>query len=312
MDVTEKWGDDVDSAVALALADLKCTIDQVDVEVLEQPSRGFFGLGSKLALVRVTKKSEPAAQKEEEPESAPAESEAVREQPQKAEPQAEAEASSVEPEKKHAETEAGSGKPHQQKASGHAKEHHNEHRESSQKRRPDARRRKPAAPAHEELPELNLQDDVKDLPIVEEHPALDFLKDVTSKMGLDLKMTARADETHVHIDISGEDSRTIIGKRGQTLDAIQYLTSLVVNKEHKDYVKVVIDAEHYRSRREKTLEQLAERLARKAVHTGRSIRLEPMNPYERKVIHATLQHDPKVTTRSEGQDPFRRVVIELK
>ena len=131
-------------------------------------------------------------------------------------------------------------------------------------------------------------------------------------MGLDLKMTARADETHVHIDISGDDSRTIIGKRGQTLDAIQYLTSLVVNKGHKDYVKVVIDAEHYRSRREKTLEQLAERLARKAVHTGRSIRLEPMNPYERKVIHATLQHDPKVTTRSEGQDPFRRVVIELK
>ncbi len=312
MDVTEKWGDDVDSAVALALADLKCTIDQVDVEVLEQPSRGFFGLGSKLALVRVTKKSAQEAAKEEKPETAPAESEAVREQPQKAEPQAEAEPSSAEPEKKREETEAGSSKPHQQKASGHAKEHHKEHRDSSQKRRTDARRREPAAPVHGELPELNLQDDVKDLPIVEEHPALDFLKDVTSKMGLDLKMTARADETHVHIDISGDDSRTIIGKRGQTLDAIQYLTSLVVNKGHKDYVKVVIDAEHYRSRREKTLEQLAERLARKAVHTGRSIRLEPMNPYERKVIHATLQHDPKVTTRSEGQDPFRRVVIELK
>jgi len=312
MDVTEKWGDDVDSAVALALADLKCTIDQVDVEVLEQPSRGFFGLGSKLALVRVTKKSAQEAAKEEKPETASAESEAVREQPQKAEPQAEAEPSSAEPEKKREETEAGSSKPHQQKASGHAKEHHKEHRDSSQKRRPDARHREPAAPVHGELPELNLQDDVKDLPIVEEHPALDFLKDVTSKMGLDLKMTARADETHVHIDISGDDSRTIIGKRGQTLDAIQYLTSLVVNKGHKDYVKVVIDAEHYRSRREKTLEQLAERLARKAVHTGRSIRLEPMNPYERKVIHATLQHDPKVTTRSEGQDPFRRVVIELK
>ncbi|MGI6190808.1 MAG: RNA-binding cell elongation regulator Jag/EloR [Eubacterium sp.] len=310
MDVTEKWGDDVDSAVALALADLKCTIDQVDVEVLEQPSRGFFGLGSKLALVRVTKKSAQEAAKEEKPETASAESEAVREQPQKAEPQAEP--SSAEPEKKREETEAGSSKPHQQKTSGHAKEHHKEHRDSSQKRRPDARRREPAAPVHGELPELNLQDDVKDLPIVEEHPALDFLKDVTSKMGLDLKMTARADETHVHIDISGDDSRTIIGKRGQTLDAIQYLTSLVVNKGHKDYVKVVIDAEHYRSRREKTLEQLAERLARKAVHTGRSIRLEPMNPYERKVIHATLQHDPKVTTRSEGQDPFRRVVIELK
>ena len=114
------------------------------------------------------------------------------------------------------------------------------------------------------------------------------------------------------INVQGKDSGTIIGKRGQTLDAIQYLTSLVVNKDQDKYVRVVIDAENYRAKREKTLEALALRLANKVVKTRRSVKLEPMNPYERKVIHATLHDHPKVTTRSEGQDPYRRVIIELK
>ena len=116
----------------------------------------------------------------------------------------------------------------------------------------------------------------------------------------------------LYIDIQGKDSGTVIGKRGQTLDAIQYLTSLVVNKEQSGYTRVVIDAENYRAKREKTLELLAIRLAKKVGKTKRSIKLEPMNPYERKVIHATLQNHPYVTTRSEGQDPYRRVIIELK
>ena len=104
----------------------------------------------------------------------------------------------------------------------------------------------------------------------------------------------------------------MIGKRGQTLDAIQYLTSLVVNKEKEKYTKVVVDAENYRAKREKTLEALAYRLANKVWKSKRSVKLEPMNPYERKVIHATLQNHPHVTTRSEGEDPYRRVIIELK
>ena len=113
-------------------------------------------------------------------------------------------------------------------------------------------------------------------------------------------------------DLERQIAFYIIGRRGQTLDAIQYLTSLVVNKEHENYVKVVLDAEDYRSRREKTLEQLADKMAKKAVKSHRSLKLDPMNPYERKVIHATLQQNPRVTTRSEGQDPYRRVVIEPK
>ena len=130
-------------------------------------------------------------------------------------------------------------------------------------------------------------------------------------MGLDLDITARKGEDMLFINVQGKDSGTIIGKRGQTLDAIQYLTSLVVNKDQDKYVRVVIDAENYRAKREKTLEALALRLANKVVKTRRSVKLEPMNHYERKVIHATLHDHPKVTTRSEGQDPYRRVIICL-
>ena len=147
---------------------------------------------------------------------------------------------------------------------------------------------------------------------IEEHPALSFLKETTEKMGLELSFKAYADDNNVFIDIAGKDAGTIIGKRGQTLDAIQYLTSLAVNKKSEDYVRVVLDAENYRSKREKTLERLAHRLADKVVRTKRSVKLEPMNPYERMVIHAALVNSPKVKTRSEGEEPYRRVVIELK
>ncbi len=146
----------------------------------------------------------------------------------------------------------------------------------------------------------------------EEHEALDFLRKVTEEMGLSLDVSAKKGEKSIYLDISGKDSGTIIGKRGQTLDAIQYLTSLVVNKGNEEYTRVVVDAEHYRAKREKTLESLAYRLANKVVKTRRSVKLEPMNPYERKVIHAALHNHPKVSTRSEGQDPYRRVIIELK
>lgn len=156
-----------------------------------------------------------------------------------------------------------------------------------------------------EIPEENLK-------VCENHIALDFLREVTDEMGLSLDITAKEGEETLYINIQGKDSGTIIGKRGQTLDAIQYLTSLVVNKDREKYMRVVIDAENYRAKREKTLEALAQRLASKVVKTRRSVKLEPMNPYERKVIHSTLQSNPKVVTRSEGQDPYRRVIIELK
>ena len=112
-------------------------------------------------------------------------------------------------------------------------------------------------------------------------------------------------------DISGKDTGTIIGKRGQTLDAIQYLTSLVINKNRDSYMRVVLDAENYRHKRKKTLENLADRLAGKVARTGTMVRLEPMNPYERMIIHAKLQNDERVITEAEGEGPYRRVIVEL-
>ena len=160
---------------------------------------------------------------------------------------------------------------------------------------------------------LNIEVVNKDeLKEIEEHAALDFLKDMTGKMGLSLNLKAKVGEDVVYIEMDGKDSGTVIGKRGQTLDAIQYLTSLVINKDSDKYVKVVVDAENYRAKRQKTLEQLANRLAAKVIKTKKYVRLEPMNPYERKVIHATLQQNPNITTRSEGDEPYRRVIIELK
>lgn len=269
MDFSEKWGTDVDTAVQLALADLKLTIDEVDVTVLEEPSRGFFGIGSKLALVRVEKKKAPektVSKKKEEKKT---------EEPKKAHTH-----KAVAVEKKKEEIKNDEPKEVIETVT-------------------------PVEAVEEKLPEENLT-------VCENHIALDFLKEVTKEMGLDLEISAKTGEESLYIDIQGKDSGTIIGKRGQTLDAIQYLTSLVVNKENEKYTRVVVDAENYRARREKTLEALAYRLANKVAKSKRSVKLEPMNPYERKVIHATLQNHPKVVTRSEGQDPYRRVVIELK
>lgn len=262
MDYSEKWGTDVDAAVKLALDDLKLTIDEVDVTVLEQPSRGFFGIGSKLALVRVEKKKAPEVELKE-PE--------------------------------------------------HKEEHVSKKTEKAQTQKTVAPKKEVKKEEIKNTKETKIIEEIEEnLVPCEDHEALRFLREVTKEMGLNLDIDAKQGEETLYLNIQGKDSGTIIGKRGQTLDAIQYLTSLVVNKGSEDYVRVVVDAENYRAKREKTLEALAYRLANKVMKTKRSVKLEPMNPYERKVIHAALHDHPKVMTRSEGQDPYRRVVIELK
>lgn len=204
MDFSEKYGRTVEEAVELAAADLNLSVEDVEYEVLEEPTKGFLGLGARSAKVRVTAKKNP------------------------------------------------------------------------------------------------------------EKKALEFTKEVIAKMGLSLNVVSRQSDSIIYIDIDGKDSGTVIGKRGQTLDSLQYLVNLVVNKNTDKYVKVVVNAENYREKRETTLEQLAIRLAGKVSKTKRSVRLEPMNPYERKIIHTTLQDDVRVSTRSEGEEPFRRVVIDVR
>lgn len=114
------------------------------------------------------------------------------------------------------------------------------------------------------------------------------------------------------VDISSSDTGIVIGKRGNTLDAIQYLLSLVINKDREDYIKVIVDVKGYRKRREDTLIKLANKMAQKAKYSNRPVKLEPMNPYERRIIHSALQHVDGIDTHSEGEDPYRRVVIQAK
>ena len=144
--------------------------------------------------------------------------------------------------------------------------------------------------------------------------AKNFLKEVFAAMNMvvvvDIKYN-EADRT-MDIDLSGDEMGVLIGKRGQTLDSLQYLVSLVVNKGEEDYVRVKVDTENYRQRRKETLENLAKNISYKVKRTKRSVSLEPMNPYERRIIHSALQNDRYVTTHSEGEEPFRRVVVTLK
>ena len=141
-----------------------------------------------------------------------------------------------------------------------------------------------------------------------------FLNDVFAAMNIEVLVNVEYDEAekNMDIDLSGEDMGMLIGKRGQTLDSLQYLVSLVANKESEEYIRVKVDTENYRERRKATLENLAKNMAHKAKRIRRSVSLEPMNPYERRIIHSALQNDKFVTTHSEGDEPFRRVVVTLK
>ncbi len=140
-----------------------------------------------------------------------------------------------------------------------------------------------------------------------------FLAGVLAKMNIEVEITAKLnDEGDVCIELEGDNLGIIIGKRGDTLDSLQYLTSLVVNRESDKYLKVIIDAENYREKRREALVALAERLAAKVERTGKRHTLEPMNPYERRIIHSCLQGYENITTRSVGEDPYRKVVIESK
>jgi len=293
MDFSEKWGKDVDEAVKLALAELKVSINEVDVTVLEESSKGFFGLGSKLAKVRVEKKQTVAG----------IEAEKVDEVKEAKEAKEAKEVNEVKKEQEFIKQKPATVKENVKKEPRIKKKKERDRDGESEKDRGREKEREQDK-AEYERPEA--------LESVEEHPALNFIKELAVKMDLELDIKAMKSDECIYIDIEGKDAGTFIGKRGQTLDAVQYLASLVANKDKSKYLRVVVDAEEYRNKRKKTLEQLADRLAGKVIKTKRSVRLEPMNPYERKVIHAKLQGNAKVITRSEGEEPFRRVVIEIK
>ncbi len=142
--------------------------------------------------------------------------------------------------------------------------------------------------------------------------AEDFLKKVVSLMGVEATFDVKNEEDALSITMAGEKMGLLIGRRGETLDALQYLTSIVVNKDREDYLRVSLDTENYREKRKEVLEKLANKIADKVVRNGRNMTLEPMNPFERRIIHAALQGHDMVTTSSVGEEPERRVVVSLK
>ncbi len=171
---------------------------------------------------------------------------------------------------------------------------------------------KKAVENNDDKKEVDIKADVnKTVKAESDNDPKEFLDKVFNAMGMNVNIKVEQIGNDMDIELSGDEMGVLIGKRGQTLDSLQYLTSLVVNKGSNEYIRVKVDTENYRKRRKDTLENLAKNLAYKVKRTKRPVTLEPMNPYERRVIHSTLQNDKYVSTHSEGDEPFRRVVITL-
>ena len=270
----------LDDAITEALIQLGVTSDRLEYNVIEKGSAGFLGIGMKQAVIEAWKKEEKTEESEIEDLK-----EAVKE-----------EISSImdEPVKK--------------------EESKKEKKESSKKVKD-----KP-----EKMPKEKKEEDKKEEPVKEEQVLAkveeqtikaveQFLKDTLKAMDMDVEITSSIDEDGaLYVDMKGEHMGILIGKRGQTLDALQYLANRVANKHQSGYVRVKLDTENYRARREETLKHLAKNIAHKVKRNRRPVVLEPMNPYERRIIHSALQSDPYVTTHSEGEDPYRKVVVTLK
>ena len=350
MKIKEFTGKTTQEAIDNGLVELGVTIADVHVDVIQEGAKGLFGLfGSKPACVRLTvmedereddhglsdllgsfslndQKKKPAA-KPAAPKPAPAKPaapkaetpvkpEAPKAAPVKTEPKPEvkAEAPKTEP------------KPEiKAEAKPEIKAETKPEKKPEAPKPPRERKPRPPRPAREEGEKRDFAPMVPaetfaptEPPVI--HPedtpagrAQKFLMDVTDRMGVKVDVyvdDSKADNLSIHM--IGDTLGILIGRRGETLDALQYLTSLQVNKGREGYIRVTLDTENYRAKREDSLRRLAQRMANRAVKTGRKVVLEPMNPYERRVLHTALQNHPAVTTHSEGEEPNRRVVIMLK
>ena len=282
MEYIEITGKTVDEAITNATIKLSVTSDKLEYEVVDKGSKGFLGINSRPAVIKVR-----IAQKEDEFEQAVKNvTEPMREDKPVAAKKPEPKKENYVP--KHETKSAPENvKPVQVKSVSVEKTEAAENNKFS---------KKPVAGADME-------------PAVKK-----FLGDVLNAMGMqaEVKVVIDENEGSVDIELVGENMGVLIGKRGQTLDSLQYLVSLVANKEADGYFRVKLDTENYRARRKETLESLAKNIAYKVKRTRKPVSLEPMNPYERRIIHSALQNDKYVATRSEGEEPFRHVVVYLR
>ena len=298
----EASGKTVKDAIQSGLAELGCTLDEVETSVIDMGSPGLFGMFGKPAKVRLTVKEDDHSFDIEMPVFSldqPAEGgKKKRKEAAKAEKKADKE-------EKKAEKKAEEPKPKKEKSRGRKEKSEEPKADAAPKAEP-VTVAAPAEPAEPfvETAEADLSDTAKN--------ARDFLKGLTDRMNVPADIAVSDGEENLRMVLSGENMSILIGRRGETLDALQYLTSLNVNRGREDYLRVTLDTENYRAKREEALRKLAVRMANRAKKSGRRVALEPMNPNERRILHSALQNDPEVTTHSEGEEPYRRVIITLK
>lgn len=262
----------VDEAITKACLDFETSSENLEIQVLFEGSSGFFGIGAKPARINVSRKEESSS---EEPAVEPVKE--VKEPKKDKKPVRE-------PKKE----------------------------ENREPKKPEAAKEKKEEPKVREE-KKPVERSAEEIAAIKED-AQTFLSGVFKAMDLEveIKMEYKAAEGNLDIEFLGEDMGILIGKRGQTLDSLQYLASLVVNKGRQGYIRVKLDTEDYRNRRKETLENLAKSIAYKVRKTRKPVSLEPMNPYERRIIHSALQGNRYVETYSEGNEPYRHVVVKLK
>lgn len=317
----------VADAVTEASIQLGTSSDNIEYTVISEGSRGFFGIGGKKAVIDAKKKfTDDDLMKEvfgssDKPEKAKREpKKEVRKEEVRKETKNDfkkdfkkefkKEVRTETPQKKEAAPEM-AAEPKKEERREPKKEftrEKREFRENSKEKKPEAETASAPEQAETEPKTPRVPADPEEA----KRRAVDFLKEMFRVMEMNVEIRAEFAEDTLSVEIEGEDMGLLIGKRGQTLDSLQYLTSLVVNKGKASYVRVKLDTEDYRSRRKATLENLAKNIAMKVKKTRRPVFLEPMNPYERRIIHSALQNDPYVTTHSEGDEPNRRVVVTPK
>ena len=272
----------VDEAITKASIEFETSSENLEIQVISQGKAGFLGFGAKPAIIRAGKKEEEEILHEDVKEA-------------------------KEPAKKSA--------PARKEEKKEQKRDHKKEQRKEPKRENTVKVQDVPAEKEEKLREerkvlLRTEEEIAEI----KDEAVKFLSGVFKAMGLqiEIKIEYKNEDGNLDIDFEGEDMGILIGKRGQTLDSLQYLTSLVVNKGRQGYIRVKLDTEDYRNRRKETLENLARSIAYKVRKTRKPVSLEPMNPYERRIIHSALQGNRYVETYSEGNEPYRHVVVKLK
>lgn len=280
----------LDDAITEALIQLGVTSDRLEYNVIEKGSAGFLGIGMKQAVIEAWKKED-----KEEEEFLKAVEETIRENPVK------------EYFAKEDNVKEDDVKEHQAEEAAKKEEAVREEKTEKEEASANAKEEK-SEPVSVKEKEFLAKVEDETIRYVEQ-----FVKDTLKAMDMDVEITSSIDKDGaLYVDMKGENMGILIGKRGQTLDSLQYLANRVANKHQSGYVRVKLDTENYRARREETLKHLAKNIAHKVKRNRRPVILEPMNPYERRIIHSTLQSDPYVTTHSEGEEPYRKVVVTLK